>query len=259
MHACRTGVGCTLIRVAQGGFYLLGRLAGKQYRKAKWIWQSAAGSEEDAIRAEHGVGRDMAVVVREQAPGAADPQVQALLDGLGAALAERVRNRAHRFEVVALAGSAPTAFALPGGFIFVASALVELAGRDRDEMAFVVAHEMAHVVRRHAIDRLLGQKALAAVSLATPAARAVAPWLRTVGFRWLERAYSREQEFEADELGVRLMRASGFDPAGAVRMLTRLGALEPRGDPLGLGAWLATHPPVRDRIRRLRAQLELPD
>ena len=52
-----------------------------------------------------------------------------------------------------------------------------------------------------------------------PAARSIAPWLRTVGVRWLEKAYSRDQEFEADELGGRLMRAAGFDPAGAVRML----------------------------------------
>ncbi len=237
--------------------YVFGRLAGKQYRKAKWYWQSATGSEEDAIRAEHGVGRDMAAVVREQAGGAGDPRAQALLDDISAALAGRVRNPAHRFEVAALPGGEPTAFALPGGFIFVAPALVELAGRDRDELAFVVAHEMAHVVRRHAIDRLLGQKALSAVSLATPATRTVAPWLRSVGVRWLENAYSRELEFEADELGARLMRAAGFDPAAAVRMLQRLGALDARADPLGLGGYLSTHPPVADRIRHLRERLEM--
>ena len=241
----------------RSGFYLFGRLAGKQFRKAKWIWKSATGSEEDAIRAEHGVGRDMAAVVREQAGGAADPAAQALLDGISAALAARVRNQAHRFEVAALPGGEPTAFALPGGFIFVAPALVELAGRDRDELAFVVAHEMAHVMRRHAIDRLLGQKALSAVSLATPATRAIAPWLRSVGVRWLEKAYSREQEFEADELGARLMRAAGFDPAAALRMLARLGALEPRADVPSLGAYLSTHPPVGERIRHLRERLGL--
>ncbi len=238
--------------------YHLGRLAGKQYRKAKWHWQSATGSEEDAIRAEHGVGRDMAAVVREQAGGAGDPRAQALLDDVSAPLAGRVRNRAHRFEVAALPGGAATAFALPGGFIFVAPALVELAGGDRDELAFVVAHEMAHVIRRHAIDRLLGQKALSAVSLATPATRTIAPWLRSVGVRWLENAYSRELEFEADELGARLMRAAGFDPAAAVRMLQRLGALDAHADPLGLGGYLSTHPPVPDRIRHLRERLELP-
>ena len=240
--------------------YLLGRLVGRQFRKAKWMWDSVAGSEADAIRAQQGLGRDMAAAVREQAPGPAAPDVQALLDDVAAALVDRVRNQAHRFEVAALAGDHPTAFALPGGYIFVAPALVELTGRDRDELAFVVGHEMAHVIRGHAIDRIkieLSQKALSAVSMASPAGRTVAPWLRRVGVQWLEKAYSREQEFEADELGGRLMRAAGFDPIGCVRMLERFRRMERGTDPLGLAAYLSTHPPVDDRIRRLRERLKL--
>ena len=135
-------------------------MAGRQFRKAKWYWDSVAGSEDDAIRAQQGIGREMAAAVREQAPGPADADAQALLDDVAAVLAARVRNPAHRFEVAALAGDQPTAFALPGGYIFVAPALVALTGRDRDELAFVVGHEMAHVIRGHAIDRIrmqLGQ------------------------------------------------------------------------------------------------------
>ncbi|MCY3602939.1 MAG: flavin reductase, partial [Chloroflexi bacterium] len=77
--------------------------------------------------------------------------------------------------------------------------------------------------------RALSQRALKAITLASPAARSIAPWVRTVGVQWLEKAYSQDQEYEADELGGRLMRAAGFDPAGSIRMLERLGALEPRG------------------------------
>ena len=241
--------------MTRGTPYLLGRLAGKQFRKAQWVWQSVTGSEEDAIRAEQGVGRDMAAAVLEQARSPAPPEIQSRLEEITAVLADRVRNEAHRFEVRALVGDHPTAFALPGGFIFVAPALVDLAGRDRDELAFVIAHEMAHVIRRHAIDRLLGQKVITAATLATPATRTLAPWVRQVGLQWLEKAYSRDQEYEADELGGRLMRAAGFDPAGAIRMLERLGALERNRGASGLGNWLSTHPPTPDRIRRLREQL----
>ena len=237
--------------------YLLGRLAGKQYQKARWLWQSFTGNETDAIRAEQAVGRDMAQVVREEARGAADPAVQALLDDIVAPLADRVKNRTHRFEVAAVAGEHPTAFALPGGFIFVAPALVELAERNRDELAFVIGHEMAHVIRRHAIDRILSQKAISMASLATPAGRTIAPWLRTVGMQWLEKAYSREQEFEADALGARLAQVAGFDPYGAGRVLERFRALDRASDPLGIGAYLSTHPPIDDRISHIREQLEL--
>ena len=243
--------------MTRGTPYLLGRLAGKQFRKAQWVWQSVTGSEEDAIRAEQGVGRDMAAAVREQARGPAPPDIQSLLEGITATLADRVRNEVHRFEVSALAGDHPTAFALPGGFIFVAPALVDLAGRDRDELAFVIAHEMAHVIRRHAMDRLLGQKVITAATLATPATRTLAPWVRQVGLQWLERAYSREQEFEADELGGRLMRAAGFDPLAAVRILERLGAIDAGTDPAGLGTYLSTHPPIDARIGELRERLTL--
>ena len=246
--------------MTRSGFYIVGRLAGRQIRKAKWMWDSVAGSEDDAIRAQQGLGRDMAAAVREQAQGAVDPAVQALLDELSATLADRVRNPLHRFEVAAVAGDRPTAFALPGGYIFVAPALVELTGRDRDELAFVIGHEMAHVIRGHAVDRIkieLSQKALSAVSMASPAGRTVAPWLRRVGIQWLEKAYSREQEFEADELGGRLVRAAGFDPHGCIRMLERFRRMERESDPLGLAAYLSTHPPVDDRIRRLREGLEL--
>ncbi len=240
--------------------YLFGRLAGRQVRKAKLIWDSVAGAEDDAIRAQQGLGREMAAAVREQAPGPVDPTVQPLLDQVASALAARVRNPVHRFEVTAVAGDQPTAFALPGGYIFLAPALVEMTGRDRDELAFAIGHEMAHVIRGHAIDRIKlewGQKALSAVSVATPAGRTVAPWLRRVGVRWLEKAYSREQEFEADELGGRLMRAAGFDPQGCVRMLERFRSMERASDPLGVAAYLSTHPPVDDRIHHLRERLAL--
>ena len=121
-------------------------MAGGKFRKAKWMWESAAGSEADAIRAEHGVGRDLAAAIQEQAPCDTDPEVQAFLGGIEQQLAQSVRNKLHRFRVTAVAEEHPTAFALPGGFIFVARSLVELCDNNRDEMAFVVAHEMAHVI-----------------------------------------------------------------------------------------------------------------
>jgi predicted Zn-dependent protease len=238
--------------MADGAFYKLGRLAGVQVRKARWMWASVAGSEAEGIRAEQAVGRDMAAVVLEETPRDSDRTTQALLDEIGAKLAAVVRNRLHRFQTTAIESDRPTAFALPGGFIFIARSLVLLSDRNRDDLAFVLAHEMAHVIRRHAIERLLQQKVVNAVALASPSRGALASWIRTVGFRGLERAYSRDEEFEADELGVLLMRAAGFDPAGAIRMLQRLGELDRGADPLGLNRYLSTHPPIDERVKRLR-------
>jgi predicted Zn-dependent protease len=233
-------------------FYKLGRIAGSRVRKAKWMWESVAGNEAEGIQAEHAVGRDMAAAVLEETPRDSDPATQALLDEIGGRLAAVVRNRLHRFQTTAIETERPTAFALPGGFIFITRSLVQLCNRNKDDIAFVLAHEMAHVIRRHAIERLLQQKVVNAVTLVSPARGALASWIRKVGFQGLAHAYSQDEEFEADELGVLLMRAAGFDPAGAIRMLQCLGALNLRPDPFGLNRYLSTHPPIEERVNRLR-------
>ena len=238
--------------MARSVFYKLGRIAGVQVRKAKWMWESVAGNEAEGIQAEHAVGRDMAAVVLEETPRDSDRATQAFLDEIGGKLAAVVRNRLHRFQMTAIETDRPTAFALPGGFIFIARSLVQLCNRNKDDIAFVLAHEMAHVIRRHAIERLLQQKVVNAVTLVSPARGALASWIRKVGFQGLERAYSQDEEFEADELGVLLMRAAGFDPAGAIRTLQCLGKLDRSPDPLGLNRYLSTHPPIEERVNRLR-------
>jgi predicted Zn-dependent protease len=134
-------------------FYQLGRIAGVQLRKARWMWGSIAGNEAEGIQAEHAVGRDMAAIVLQQTPRDSDPTAQASLDQIAAKLAAMVRNRLHRFQITVIEADHPTAFALPGGFIFISRSLVELCHRNHDDIAFVLAHEMAHVIRRHGSGR----------------------------------------------------------------------------------------------------------
>ena len=238
--------------MAEGLFYELGRMAGVQIRKARWMWGSVAGSEAESIRAEHAVGRDMAAIVLDETPRDADRTTQALLDEIAPKLVSVVRNRLHRFQIAAIEIDHPTAFALPGGFIFISRALVQLCNRNEDDIAFVLAHEMAHVIRRHAMERLLQQKIVDAVALVSPGKGVLASWIRKVGFQGLERAYSQDEEFEADELAVLLMRAARFDPAGAIRVLQCLGQLGGRSDPAGLSRYLSTHPPIEERVNQLR-------
>ena len=233
-------------------FYRLGRFAGSKARKVKWMWSSLTGDDEEAIRAEYGVGREMAAVILERSGMEADAVLSPLLARTRDRLASVVRNKLHQFTINLVRDEQPTAFALPGGFIFVTRSLADLCECDEDELAFVVAHEMAHVIRRHAINRVLRQTAFAAASMAAPGRGTVGPWLRKAGIEWLERAYSRDQEFEADALGIMLTQAAGFDPGGAERLFTRLQALDDQADASGLGRYLSTHPPVGDRIAALQ-------
>ena len=175
-----------------GMFYKLGRIAGVQVRKAKWMWESVGGSEAEAIQAEYAVGRDMAAVVLEDTPRDSDAATQLMLGEIGEKLAAVVRNRLHRFQMTAIETDRPTAFALPGGFIFISRSLVQLCNRNRDDLAFVLAHEMAHVIRRHAIERLLQQRVVDALTRMSPASGVLASWVRKVGLLGLARAYSQD-------------------------------------------------------------------
>ena len=91
----------------------------------------------------------------------------------------------------------------------------------------------------------------------TPGRGVIAPWLRQIGLEWLEKAYSRDHEFEADELGARLARAAGFDPEGAIRLFSRFQQRELREPPSSVSTYLASHPPVKDRIDNLKQQMRI--
>jgi predicted Zn-dependent protease len=74
-------------------------------------------------------------------------------------------------------------------------------------------------------------------------------WLQQSGLQLLRSAHSRDCEFEADELAVRLVIAAGFDPEGALSMLRRIESLGK--NPGGSGPYFASHPPPLERIAAL--------
>ena len=238
-----------------GLFYNLGRKVGPKVRKAKWIWQSVAGSEADAIKVEHEVGRDIARQVRDQLRPDREPQTEQTLNQIGNRLAARVANRSRIFSFEMVKGAEPNAFALPGGFIFVTGSIVELCQRNQDEVAFILGHEMAHVIRGHAMDRIVHNSAIAAASRAAPIRGLLSGWLRKVGVQFLESAYSQELESEADKLGFRLAAAAGYDPRACVQLLSRLAKISRPVGQFDLGSYFSSHPPFEARIHNVSHML----
>lgn len=236
-----------------GFFYNLGRKVGRRavptLRKSGWIWKGLTGTEEEARRAERALGEALAVEVRTAAQPANDPDASALIDDLCRRLEQKLRSPHYAFRCELMRSGAPNAMALPGGFLFLSHSLLDLCERRPDELAFVIGHEMGHVVRGHAWDRTFNQTALQAVSVVASGTGPVGAWLRQQGMQLLLSAHSRDGEVEADELGVRLAAAAGFDPAGAISLLRQLERLGP--DPSVLGQYFASHPPAAERIARL--------
>jgi predicted Zn-dependent protease len=236
-------------------FYHLGRKVGPKLRKARWMWESFTGTEADAIRLEQGVGRDLADEALAQLPLDTDARTTQTLEDITGRLSACVANKLRSFRCYGYQSAEPNAFALPGGFLFVSRPILELCRWERSEAAFVLGHEMGHVIRGHAIERIVTGSALSAASRAAPVPGILGGWLRTVGIKYLETAYSRDQELEADRLGVRLVLAAGFEAEGAIRLLLRLAELKKSAEPPSLGEYFSSHPTAEVRIASIHRYL----
>ncbi len=218
-------------------------------QKARWGWNAALGSEDDRIRAEKSMGRTLATEFRAKAGAHRNPADAALVGGLCQQLGARVRNPLLAFSAEVVVLPEPTALALPGGFIFVSLPLLDLCHRYPDELAFVLGHEMAHVIRGHAADRMLHDSALNLAARVAGRAGPLGTWLRGTGLQMLASAYSQDCEFEADELGSRLAEAAGHHPLASVRLFQRLQALHQDQTPLG--QYFSSHPTPAERIAQM--------
>ena len=231
-------------------FYHLGRMVGTGLRKANWVWRSLAGTEAESVEAEYSVGRDLAHAFAQQAQPDPDPDAQALLTDVSARLSATLLNKHWRFTPRCVLDPEPNAFALPGGFLFLTRPLLDLCRADAGELAFVLGHEMAHVVLRHAIDRIMAHTALsAAVRRLGFGGGVLGGSLATLATTLLNRGYSQDQELEADRLAVRLAHCAGFEPSAGARLLARLAGVG--GDPAGLSRYFSTHPPFEVRIAQI--------
>ncbi len=232
-------------------FFKLGRKAGAQLRKGRWILSSVAGSEEEALAAELEAGRDLAQTFEGQSSIDPDPQSRELLDAILGRLSTRLTNKQRRWQIKTISSDSPGAFALPGGFLYATRPLLEMCHYDEAEVACVVGHEMAHVVKGHAMERITNQLLTnAAMSAARIPAGLLSQWILKMGSNLLFSAYSQDQELDADEFGARLAAAAGYDPRGAIRALSRLQHLE-RDEGMPLAEYFASHPPLALRIETL--------
>jgi predicted Zn-dependent protease len=149
------------------------------------------------------------------------------------------------------------AFALPGGFIYVTRGLLAHLTSEA-ELASVVGHEIGHVTARHTAAEMSKQQliglGLAAGSMASSqVAKYAGSANQALGILYLK--FSRDDESQADQLGLRYMRRASYDPRQmpeVFRMLERLSAAEGGGR---LPTWLETHPSPANRVAAINSQI----
>ncbi len=143
-------------------------------------------------------------------------------------------------------GLGPNAFALPGGTIVVTDALVRTFP-DSNVIAGVLGHEIAHVSEQHGLKRVY--RSIGTFLLVALVAGDVGPVVEDMlleGALLLSLARSREQELEADRIGVGIAFDAGYDPEALTHLFEHLSADS------GVPSWLSTHPALDERIPAVR-------
>src|SRR5918998_5834899 len=178
------------------------------------------------------------------------PQAQRLLTDITNRLVMATDRPDESYQVTILNSPVVNAFALPNGRLYVTRGLLALAN-DSSEVAAVLSHEIAHVTLRHASQRselqarsdLIERVAENVLNDAEEAAVAQSQARSTLA------SFSRAQELEADQTGVKVLARAGFDPFRAPRFLTALGRSGTSSDSSSTER-TASHPRTNERVAR---------
>lgn len=258
--------GCGAIQSAAGAMAsaTAGTPAGSVF---KGIELSAESFKGFSPSQEHYIGRSVAVEILSKYTVDPDKAIQEYVNLVGQAvlIAPEAGKTFAGYHFVVVEGDELQAVSTPGGFVFLTRGTVNRA-KDEDELASVLAHEIAHVTLKHGMKSIKAatRKAAAAqlvkgigeVGVAAAGSdskdlveltSAFGNTISDITGDLLVKGYSRETEVEADKLAVTLMKSSGYARAALASYLKRVGEEHSGGE----GGWSSTHPKPADRIAQL--------
>lgn len=203
------------------------------------------GSKEKEIA----IGRQLATLVEQQEKLVEDPIVTEYINRVGQNLVLHSDAKVP-FTIKVIDSDEVNAFALPGGFFYVNKGLI-LAADNEAELAGVMAHEIAHVAARHAMENqgkgaLINYGAIAGIIFGGPILSQVLYNGGGILSALAGLKFTRGAEMEADSLGVQYLYAAGYDPTAMATMFEKL-ASQNRKKPSTLSKLFSTHPQSLDR------------
>lgn len=231
------------------------RKAGRTYGTTRWVFTALSGTEEEAIKAEYALGAYLSKEIGEQFPLDREGKKNEWLQNMGTRLSDRINHNKRKFTFAILNSPEVNAFALPGGFIFVTNLLLNFCDSDENEIAFILGHEIGHVIKGHALDRMVANSLIGAISKLGPGSGAVGGMAKQTLVKLLYSTYSQDQELEADIFGIRIADAAAYNPEAALMFMQRLK--DKRQDKAGLPIekYFSTHPAHEVRLRSMRQYL----
>lgn len=212
-----------------------------------------------SVEQEIEIGQQANAQIRKEVPEVRDGEVGAYVRRIGERLARQATGPKYPYSVSIADYREINAFALPGGPVWIHRGVLH-AATNESQVAGVLAHEVAHIAQRHAADQLskgmmanLGLGLLGAVlgnGGGANAAQMAAAFLTNGVFL----KFSRDDEREADLVGLQLMRRAGWDGRGMVELFEILQR-EARRNPSSVELFFSSHPSPQDRIARLQTEV----
>jgi predicted Zn-dependent protease len=204
------------------------------------------------------IGQEQDAQVRKEMGVYPDRALQEYVSSIGMKLAQASERPTLPWHFTVVDVPAINAFALPGGYIYITRGILPFLDNEA-QLAGVLGHEIGHVTARHAAQqysRATGaQLGLILGSIFVPQAAPFAQ-LGETGLGLLFLKYGRDDERQADALGVKYASATGWNPAGVPQMLTTLGRIEEATDNKGVPNWLSTHPAPENRVEQVQAAVQ---
>ncbi|MEM9291751.1 MAG: M48 family metalloprotease [Acidobacteriota bacterium] len=187
-----------------------------------------------------------------------DPELQDYVRALGHDLAAKSERPDLAWEFYLLDDPLVNAFALPGGYVFITRGILSHLDNEA-ELAAILGHEVGHVVARHSANQISKQQLYSAglligTLMLDPEDRA---WgaLASAGLQVAFLQFSRDDEREADLLGLRYIEKVGYDPRPMPDVFETLDRVSAAAGAQGPPTWLRTHPTGADRVSRLNGAI----
>ena len=214
------------------------------------------------IKDEKEMGHKFDVMIRSNMGIVEDPEVSLYVNQIVERLVKTLPPQPFNFKAAVILHNALNAFAVPGGYVYVFTGLIMNLEKEED-LAGVLAHELAHVTQHHVASRLeraqfvtLGSLllAIAGVAVGGSSGGAIAVGALGAGQSAMLN-YSRIDETEADQIGLQYLVAAGYPPQGMVdgfKVLRQKSWMSGANVP----TYLSTHPAIGDRINGLQARIQ---
>ena len=212
-----------------------------------------------SVEEEIAIGRQANEQARTQVLQLRDAMTTRYVSELGARLARAAPGPKYPYSFAVADYREVNAFSLPGGPVWINRGVLQVATNE-SQAAGVLAHEIAHIARRHAADQLTqvmvtnwGLGLLGAVLGNTGGASAA-----QIAARFLANGvvlkFSRDDERDADQVGLQILQRAGWDPRGMVELFQALERTSARNS-AAVEVFFSTHPAPTDRIRLLQAEV----